>query len=273
MTVRTVSWVAVLVLLAGASCVTVCRTTSPEPQVIPGPPEPDRPVPSGPDRPSPEAVGPLPELPRGEDDLRAEGEFGERMAAEAVRFLRAGVLEVDGVRFAMSCSELVHAVLVRLGCTGGPSGSQGKGGTGNIHAWCEKEGLLHTGLPLVGDLVIFDNTYDRNRNRSNDDDFTHIGIVTGSLEDGTVRFVHVGSGRVKESHMNLERPGARADSAGNVLNDYVRARKKGDRRGTRYLAGELFRDFCRVPGCAAVTSTSHTAPLTSRPPFVYCTGV
>jgi hypothetical protein len=97
---------------------------------------------------------------------------------------------------------------------------------------------------------MFDDTYDRNDNRRNDDPLTHVGVVTDVFEDGTVEFIHVGSGRVKRSHMNLARPGSHRDAQGNVLNDYVRAQRKKDRRGTRYLAGELFRDYCRLRECA-----------------------
>ncbi len=234
-----------LLLLLLASC----RTTDTKVAVHPVPkarPEPVEPV--EPERVEPPA--PLPALPIEPDEPPEAKEFGERLAAEARRFLEEGLVEVEGVRFAMRCSELVHAALTALGCTEGPSGGLGKGGTANIHAWCEGQGYLHSGVPMAGDLVIFDDTYDRNGNRRNDDPLTHIGVVTGVEEDGTVIFVHVGSGRVRESRMNLARPGAHRDSKGNVLNDYVRAQGKKDRKGTRYLAGELFRDYCRLPGCS-----------------------
>lgn len=177
------------------------------------------------------------------------GGFGDELAAAATRFLGAGRIEVGGEVFRMSCSEMVRAAFAAEGCTEGPTGAFGDGGTATLFEYCKDAGLLHRESAAPGDLVIFDNTYDRNRNRKSDDPLSHVGIVTGGRDDGTVIFVHVGSGRIRKGHMNLERPWARKDKDGNALNDQLRARKKNDPKGTRYMAGELFRAYCRPEPC------------------------
>lgn len=59
-----------------------------------------------------------------------------------------------------------------------------------IYLICQRNGWIHQDNPLPGDLVFFDNTYDRNRNGAQDDSLTHIGIVQSIDPDGTVWFYH-----------------------------------------------------------------------------------
>jgi len=50
--------------------------------------------------------------------------------------------------------------------------------------------------PKVGDIVFFDRTYDKNNNKTlKDDILTHVGIVTKIYDDGTIEFVHAGTGK------------------------------------------------------------------------------
>jgi len=175
--------------------------------------------------------------------------FGAQVAEAALRFLDAGAIEVNGERFRMACSELVRASLAAVGCTDGPPGSLGDGGTASLHDYCEEAGILHRDQPAPGDFILFDNTYDRNRNRKLDDPLSHVGVVVAVRDDGTVEFVHVGSGRVRRGHMNLDHPWSRKDRSGNPLNDQLRRKTRNDPRKTRYMAGELFRTFCTPQPC------------------------
>src|SRR5690606_39104519 len=61
--------------------------------------------------------------------------------------------------------------------------------------WDRAEQLdaLHYGDPWVGDLVFFDDTWDRNGNGLWDDPLTHVGLVIDVEPDGTVLFAHSGT--------------------------------------------------------------------------------
>lgn len=97
-------------------------------------------------------------------------------------------------------------------------------------------GLLAAGRPVdvprPGDLAFFRDTYDRNRNGRADDGVTHVALVE-AVEGDRVTLLHRGR-RVERIHMDLSDPSAR------TANDPVRVRRRRDRPGTRYLAGELF---------------------------------
>lgn len=100
--------------------------------------------------------------------------------------------------------------------------------------------------PKAGDLVFFNNTFDRNLNRKWDDPLTHVGLVESVDAAGTVTFVHHVSGRVVRAHLNLKKPDAYSD-AGKVVNDFLRKRLASDRNKTRYLTSRLFAGFAETP--------------------------
>lgn len=101
--------------------------------------------------------------------------------------------------------------------------------------------------PEVGDLVLFDDTWDRNRNGARDDANTHAAIVVGFLPGGTVLLYN----RVRTGHrlyrMNLGRPGTYRDPKTKLrLNDYLRRRGKGEPKDAARLTGALFAGYVRV---------------------------
>ena len=101
--------------------------------------------------------------------------------------------------------------------------------------------------PEVGDLVLFDDTWDRNRNGARDDENTHAAIVVGFEAGGTVLLYN----RVRSGHrlhrMNLGRPDVHRDPKTKArLNDFLRRRRKGEPKGTLHLTGELFAGYVRV---------------------------
>lgn len=102
-------------------------------------------------------------------------------------------------------------------------------------------------VPQVGDLVFFDNSWDRNHNRLLDDELTHIGIVIDVEPDGTFVYAQAGvsSGR-GTARMNLLQPDVNEDARGITLNNYLRAPQPGDPADTPYLTGELFRGFATI---------------------------
>ncbi|MBL8994793.1 MAG: CHAP domain-containing protein [Spirochaetia bacterium] len=100
--------------------------------------------------------------------------------------------------------------------------------------------------PKSGDLVFFNNTFDRNLNRKWDDPLTHVGLVESVDSNGTITFVHHVSGRVVRAHLNLKKPDLYAEG-GKVINDFLRKRPASDHNKGRYLTSRLFAGFAETP--------------------------
>lgn len=94
--------------------------------------------------------------------------------------------------------------------------------------------------PQPGDLVFFDDTYDRNGNGQRDDPLSHVGLVEAVATEGRVTFLHFGSGRVKRDVLHLVERGTHRSSEGATLNSFIRRGRSGPR-----LAGQLLRGFAR----------------------------
>ena len=99
----------------------------------------------------------------------------------------------------------------------------------------------------VGDLVIFDNTYDRNKNDRLDDRDTHAAIVVGFEGSDTAVIYHrvrsghkIGRLNLRDSHRVFSREGRHR------LNDVLRRVAKKDRKKIPRLTGQLFATYVRV---------------------------
>lgn len=177
----------------------------------------------------------------------------ESLIASARQWKGQGLrpFEVNGERFTADCSGYVQAVYAGSGLpfrerlTGFPS-SEG-GATASIHGLVQASGHLYRdpSLVLPGDLIFWDNTYDRNRNGRLDDPLSHVAIVERVEADGTIHYLHRGSRGVTVGYLNLARPEQQRDETGKPVNSGVRQRRPGDPPGARYLASQLFVAFGR----------------------------
>ncbi len=106
---------------------------------------------------------------------------------------------------------------------------------------------LHWGAPRLGDLVFFDDTWDRNRNGQWDDPLTHVGLVIDVEPDGTVLFAHAGTraGRTV-GYLNLDQPYTDRDATGARKNVWLREPAAYDPPGVGYLASDLWAGWARV---------------------------
>ncbi len=176
-----------------------------------------------------QAESDTPPAARGRRGRRGEGDQVAKAAGELVgrRAMTAG-----GERYRFDCSGFVEAAHARAGV-------HPRGSSKHLYAMARDQGLLHKKkTPHVGDVVFFDNTYDRNHNGRRDDELTHVAIVERVLPDGTLGLVHLGSKGVVRIAMNLHRPHDRHDENGAIINSYVRSGRSGER-----LSGELFKAF------------------------------
>jgi len=166
-------------------------------------------------------------------------------------FIGAERLVVDGRRFPHDCSGFVRAVFLdALGIDlyQVQYGSRESNGVTIIYRYCRENGNIHTArTPREGDIVFFNNTYDRNRNGRMDDSLTHVGIVESVDRYGTVTFIHRTRVRgITRDTMNLYHPDRyRLGNRKEVVNSSLRVvRSPADRRP--YLAGQLFDSFGSV---------------------------
>ena len=106
--------------------------------------------------------------------------------------------------------------------------------------------------PEPGDLVVWDNTYDKNNDGLRNDELTHIGMVIESYGDGTIRYVHFHYGRnsVVIENMNLVTPNVYKKTVKGesiVVNAPMRITEKGVKYSINTgLTSHLFRIFGRA---------------------------
>ena len=143
--------------------------------------------------------------------------------------------------FRDDCSGFISAVVSRVGV---PMDARVR----QQWAFGEKYGSTHYHpVPIVGDLVFFDNTNDANHNRRWDDVRTHIALVIDVEPDSTVVMVHNGAKTGRSIiWMNLFDPHTHRDENGEVKNSYLRSRGRGDPSYAMYLTGQLWSGFASV---------------------------
>ncbi len=94
-----------------------------------------------------------------------------------------------------------------------------------------------------GDLIFFDNTYDKNHNRLYDDRLTHIGMVLSVDKAGTIKFIHSTGKGIIISFLNIRYRHKYRDRNGKVINSFLRRKSRRDSHRVKYLAGELVSYF------------------------------
>lgn len=161
-----------------------------------------------------------------------------------------GPLVVEDRQFPYDCSGYVCAVFYQVGEElmvleeGLPLA--GMSGTEIIFRRLARDNRIFSRDPRPGDLVFFDDTWDRNGDGELNDPFSHIAVVEESYSDGTVIMLHLGNAGIGRLRMNLSRPTEYKDErTGELLNDKLRRLTRKDPDATPYLTGQLFRAFGR----------------------------
>jgi cell wall-associated NlpC family hydrolase len=149
----------------------------------------------------------------------------------------------------VDCSTYVRSAFLAAGVDLYAASLPRDNGVQAIHRYVRKHGrLFRTRHAAKGDLVFFDNSYDRNGNRVLDDLLTHVGIVEDVLADGTALVLHATNHGVVREPMNLRRPHTISDARGQQINAALRRRSAFDSPRTPHLMSELFAGFGRVLG-------------------------
>lgn len=108
--------------------------------------------------------------------------------------------------------------------------------------------LLHVSdLPEPGDLIFWDNTYDRNGDGEWNDPLTHAGMVLAVDDDGTVEYVHHNYRRgIVTASMNLLEPDVYETDEGAQINSPMRMASQRSGNPDLWLSSHLFREFASM---------------------------
>ncbi len=151
-------------------------------------------------------------------------------------------LVVGDRRFNLDCSGVVLAVYYRSGIDLQPmlSGYTG-GGVQRLYSLMKKNELTyHPAVPDPGDMLFWDNTYDKNGNKKKDDELTHVGMVVGVGSDGTVEYVHHNYRKgIVVARMNL------GDPDNLDVNSPMRARGEEAGHAPLWLSSHLLKEAAR----------------------------
>lgn len=151
-----------------------------------------------------------------------------RVAGAAKGFVGHRSVVVDGERYRFDCSGITRGIYARAGFPlGGTPSFRGENDVSVLYRYVRENGSLRRSDPLVGDLVFFDDTYDKNNDGVRNDPLTHVGVVEDVLSDGTVVFVHHAAGGILRYRMNLAHPAVRRDDSKRTLNHYLRRAERG----------------------------------------------
>lgn len=198
-------------------------------------------------------TGGAPDLPggKGVDASGRKLSPVQEKLVEGAYFIRGkNRIQVNGRSFNNDCTGAVLAVYWYAGMdlSSPLRGYQGNG-VSRLYHFLEDEKLLEeTKTPHAGDIIFWDNTYDRNGDKKPNDYLTHTGVVVDVEEDGTIHYVHHNYRKgVVFAKMNLFRPGVYTENvngAVRIVNSPMRMRGSPDY--DKWLASQLTRSFGRA---------------------------
>jgi hypothetical protein len=171
---------------------------------------------------------------------------GRDIARSATQFLGTKTIESHGRRIAYDCAGVTRAIYLQHGIDLYESGvnEPTANGVRLIYTYVRQHGRLHQGpVAKPGDLVFFNNTWDRNGDGVSNDPLTHVGVVERVEKDGTVVFISRVAEAVQRYRLNLALPHVHKTADGRVLNDYMRRKQPNDSDNIQRLTGELFAFF------------------------------
>jgi len=189
--------------------------------------------------------------PSGAEPAVASGPSAEEAIQAVLAAARATLgqskPEIEGRRLPTDCSGYLRGLYTLAGVDLFSEGLPSDNGVRAMVRWVERRGVLHRHkVPSAGDLVFFDNSYDRNGDGRLNDPFTHAGLVEQVLADGTVLIIHATNHGIVREPMNLFRPREEADPDGRVINAPLRRKTSRDPPRMPRLMSELFAGFGTV---------------------------
>jgi hypothetical protein len=173
----------------------------------------------------------------------------EALVTGAKELLGRQELVVRGRRFNMDCTGVVLAVYYWAGMDLSRDLARYSGnGVTRLYKSLESRDLLYrTRDPAPGDIIFWDNTYDRNGDGRFNDALTHTGMVVNTHPDGGIEYIHLNyrRGIILEA-MNLHHPDAYQDTRRGkvtIVNSPMRMKEAGKPHPDKWLASQLYRVF------------------------------
>jgi hypothetical protein len=173
----------------------------------------------------------------------------QQLRDSAYSILGAKSLTAKGKKFNYDCVGVVQAIYYLVGIDLSKALQKHAGnGVTRLFNVLDDEGLLYeTEHPQTGDLIFWDNTWDRNNDGKWNDYLTHIGMVVNTDKQGMIEYIHHNyrKGIIIEK-MNLAKPDVHVERVGNKyveINAPMRMQGSGPKDDNRWLASQLYRIF------------------------------
>jgi hypothetical protein len=176
----------------------------------------------------------------------------EALVKSAMSLIGKNSLVVRGRRFNFDCTGVVLAAYWGAGFDMMPLFNRESGnGVKRLHDIGVRGGTLSTStrqLPKVGDIIIWDNTYDRNGNGRWDDEFTHNGLVLDVQPNGQITYLHHNYARgIVLARMHLGQLDDHLDRNQQLeINSPMRMRSHRHIRPNQWLSSHLFRAYVEI---------------------------
>jgi len=162
-------------------------------------------------------------------------------------------LEIEGSVYPLDCSGTILAVYHHAGLNLQSAFGQHSGnGVSRLYRMAADNGLLASKednpgrYPAPGDIIFWDNTFDRSRSGRWDDPLTHAAVVLEVYENGGIDYLHYHYTRgIVIEHMNLLAPDLHTVStaAGTlIVNSPMRMKRDRYIQPESWLASHLYRD-------------------------------
>jgi len=165
----------------------------------------------------------------------------------ALSLIGKNAIVVKGKTFPNDCTGVVRAAYWYAGIDLAKDFSKYTGnGVTRIYKTLKAKNLLYiTNTPVPGDIIFWDNSYDRNEDGEWNDPLTHTGIVVSVSDDGQIEYVHANyrKGIVIE-YMNLADPDTNTKKVkGKIVFINSAMRMRGQIVNELWLSSHLLREF------------------------------
>ncbi|MFW5686475.1 MAG: CHAP domain-containing protein [Spirochaetota bacterium] len=169
-----------------------------------------------------------------------------RILRAAEEMLTTQSFVVSGTTYSYDCTGTVLAIYAMAGIhvvdlfpnyTGN--------GVARLYGIARDNALLYDAeLPQPGDLIFWDNTYDKNGDAQWNDWLTHVGLVLAVDNDGTIDYLHHHYTKgVVRARMNLRNPETHLDANGVIVNSPMRMRSHRHLKPDEWLSSHLYREL------------------------------
>jgi cell wall-associated NlpC family hydrolase len=150
---------------------------------------------------------------------------------------------VNGRRFRSDCTGTILAAYYAAGIDLEAEFNRYTGnGVARLYKIAADHGLIREGtVPQPGDVIFWDNTYDRDGDDRWNDPLTHAGIVVRSYGNGRLEYVHYDyRDGIVVARMNLASPEVHR-AEGRVVNSPMRMRSHRHLNPSKWLSSHLYR--------------------------------